>query len=426
LTTSPTAIDRLYDIVEQGLCIGCGLCESVAGRETVAMMKVQSGYQHPVVVGDLDHATVDTIYDVCPGTRVEGLPGRLITDDTTIDAVWGPWRRIALGWAGDPVVRHEGSTGGVLTALAQYLLTSGRVDFVLHVKASTVEPMFGEATLSFTDADVLNAAGSRYGPTAPLLSVDDVLDRGRPFAFIGKPCDIGALRNWARHDPRVDDLVQYWLTPVCGGWGTPTFAASFLERMGVDPDELTGFRYRGQGCPGPTRAETAAGAVEAHYLDYWGDDASQWSLPWRCKICPDGIGESADIAASDAWPGGAPTREGSVDDLGTNAIIARTAAGQELMEAAERDGALVIERDIGPADMSEYQPHQVRKKVAVAPRLHGIADEGRIVPRFEGLRLEELAADQPVEINANQRAGTRERIRAGKATEAMPRPMATP
>ncbi len=423
MTSTQSATQRLYDIVEQGLCIGCGLCESVAGRETVTMMKVPSGYQHPVVIGELDHATVDTIYDVCPGTRVDGLPDGLISDGATVDPVWGPWRRIALGWAGDPVVRYEGSTGGVLTALAQYLLNTRRVDFILHVKASTVEPMFGEATLSFTDADVLGAAGSRYGPTAPLLGVHDALDRGQPFAFIGKPCDIGALRNLARHDSRVDELVRYWLTPVCGGWGTPIFARDFLERMGVDADELTGFRYRGQGCPGPTRVETAAGAVEAHYLDYWGDDASQWSLPWRCKICPDGIGEAADIAASDAWPGGAPTREGSVDDPGTNAIIARTIVGQELMEAAERDGALVIERDVGPAEMSEFQPHQVRKKVAVAPRLQGIADEGRIVPRFEGLRLDRLAAEQPVQVNTSQRNGARERIRGGKATEATPRPV---
>lgn len=423
LMTSSTPTERLYDIVEQGLCIGCGLCESVAGRETVSMMKVPSGYQHPVVIGQLEHSTVDTIYDVCPGTRVDGMPEAHITEGTSIDPVWGPWRRIALGWAGDPAVRYEGSTGGVLTALAQYLLASDRVDFILHVRASTVEPLFGEPTLSFTEADVMAAAGSRYGPTAPLLNVHDVLDRGQPFAFIGKPCDIGALRNWARHDPRVDELVRYWLTPVCGGWGTPTFAASFLDRMGVDPDELTGFRYRGRGCPGPTRAETADGSVDAHYLDYWGDDASQWSLPWRCKICPDGIGEAADIAASDAWPGGSPTREGSVDDPGTNAIIARTAVGQELMEAAERDGALVLEREIGPAEMSEYQPHQVRKKLAVSPRLQGIADESRVVPRYSGLRLDELAAGQSVEVNTAQRDGTRERIRKGKATEATPKPI---
>ena len=59
---------------------------------------------------------------------------------------------------------------------------------MLHAKASTTTPTFGERHLSFTQADVMEAAGSRYGPTAPLIDVADVLDRGQPFAFIGKPC----------------------------------------------------------------------------------------------------------------------------------------------------------------------------------------------------------------------------------------------
>ncbi len=423
MTGSPTPTDRLYAIVEQGLCIGCGLCESVAGGDSVKMAAQPSGYEHPVVVGDLAAATVDTIYDVCPGTRVDGLPSRLLAEGTDVDAVWGPWRRIVRAWAGDPEVRYEGSTGGVLTALGQFLLRSGRVECVLHTRASSVDPTFGEATLSFTEAQVLDAAGSRYGPTATLVDVCAVLDRGEPFAFIGKPCDIAALRNLARYDARVDELVRYWLTPVCGGWGPPPFTDRVLERMGVRKSELTGFRYRGRGCPGPTRAETASGAVEMHYLDYWGDDASQWSLPWRCKICPDGIGESADLAASDTWPGGSPTRQDSETDPGTNAVIARTEVGQELLEAAAAAGAITIERDIDPAAMTEYQPHQVSKKQVVASRLAGIGDEGRFVPSYEGLRIDELAAEIPAEIRAHQRAGARERIAVGKATE--PRPTST-
>ena len=417
-----TPVERLYAIVEQGLCIGCGLCQSVAGSASVQVVKTTSGFLEPVVVGDLDDRTVDTIHDVCPGTRVDGLPAALVHPDTFLDPVWGPWRRIVRAWAGEPAVRHEGSTGGVLTALGRHLISSGQVEFILHVRASTVEPSFGEPTLSFTGAEVLDAAGSRYGPTAPLLDVAAVLDRDAPFAFVGKPCDIGALRNWARHDTRVDRLVRYWLTPVCGGFGPPDFTESFLARIGLSPEEVTALRYRGRGCPGPTRVETRDRVVEAHYLDYWGDDESQWSLPWRCKICPDGIGESADLAASDTWPGGSPTREGSVDDPGVNAVIARTPAGQRLLESAEHAGAIVVERDITPDDLSEYQPHQVSKKHAVAPRLDGIADEGRIVPRYEGLRLVELASERPVELNERQRTGARERIRIGKATRPTPLP----
>mgnify|MGYP001816406881 FL=1 len=213
---------------------------------------------------------------------------------------------------------------------------------------------------------------------------------------------------------------------VCGGFGPPAFTDDFLERVGIARDELTAFRYRGRGCPGPTRAETADRVEERHYLDFWGDDESMWSLPWRCKICPDGTGELADVAAADTWPGGSPNRDASARDPGTNAVVARTTRGLELLEAAARDGALTIERDIGPDDMSTYQPHQVRKKEAVAARLDGIADMGRIVPRFSGLRLGELAARRSPEEYARQRAGTRDRIGAGKATEPTPVARADP
>ena len=316
MSDEPTPSERLYAIAEQGLCIGCGLCQSVAGPDRVKVVKTTTGYERPVVVGELDHSTVDRIYDTCPGTRIDGLPERLIEVDTKIDNVWGPWQRMVRTWASDPDVRFEGSTGGVLTALAQYLLASKEVDFILHAKASTAEPTFGERHLSFTDADVIEAAGSRYGPTAPLIDVGDVLDRDQPFAFIGKPCDIGALRNYARHDDRVDCLVKYWLTPVCGGFMPPPQMNDFLRDAGIEPEDVTTFRYRGRGCPGPTRIETPERTAELHYLDMWSEDSSKWSLPFRCKICPDGIGEAADIAAADSWPGGAPTREGSLGRSG--------------------------------------------------------------------------------------------------------------
>ena len=162
MSNESTPTERLYAIVEQGLCIGCGLCQSVAGSDRVRVTKTMTGYLQPVVEGELDHATVDRIYAVCPGTRVEGLPERLLEADTKQDNVWGPWRRIVRAWAGEPEVRFEGSTGGVLTALGVYLLESKRVDFILQVKTSTTDPSFGEPVLSFTGANVFEAAGSRY------------------------------------------------------------------------------------------------------------------------------------------------------------------------------------------------------------------------------------------------------------------------
>ena len=411
----PTPTERLYAIVEQGLCIGCGVCEALA-PDSITVRKATTGFEVPVVTGELDHATVDLVYDVCPGTRIEGLPDRLVEPDTAIDPVWGPYRRIVRAWAGNPEVRHIGSTGGVLTALAQYLLASGRVEFVLHAQPSSTEPTFGEPRLSFTTAQVLAGAGSRYGPTATLRSVGDALDRCQPFAVIGTPCDLSALRNLAHHDSRVDQFVRYWLTPVCGGFGEPQFTNDFIRSVGIEPAEMTGLRYRGHGCPGPTRIEAGDRVIEKHYLDYWGDDDSSWGLPWRCKVCPDGIGEAADIAVSDTWPGGSPNREESETDLGVNAAIARTVVGEELLAATEAAGALTIERDVTVDDMSDYQPHQVRKKHTAALRHEAMAIAGRIRPQTARLRIDELAATVPVDIRASQIDGTRTRIETGKAS----------
>ena len=425
MSDNQTPTERLYAIVEQGLCIGCGLCQSVAGKNRVRVTKTLNGYLTPVVEAELDHETVDRIYAVCPGTRVEGLPERLLEPDTRHDNVWGPWRRMVRAWAGDPEVRFEGSTGGVLTALGIYLLESKRVDFILHVKTSVREPSFGDRTLSFSEADVIEAAGSRYGPAAPLIDIGEVLDRNQSFAFIGKPCDVSALRNYARLDERVDQQVRYWLTLVCGGYGTPRGTIEFYRRMGIDPDEVSALRYRGRGCPGPTRVETGDRAQEFHYIDYWGEDETTWQLPFRCKICPDAIGEAADIAALDTWVGGSPTREGSVDDPGTNAIIARTQAGEALIADATAAGALTLEYDIVPDTVSLYQPHQVNKKYAAWARHQGLKDAGRIVPQTERLRITELARELPDETNQFQREGTRKRIEIGKATEPTPEPAST-
>ncbi len=420
LANQQTPAQRLNAIVEQGLCIGCGLCQAVAGVDRIAVAKCKNGYEHPVIIGELNHEIVDKIYATCPGTRIEGLPENQVSFDAKQDNVWGVWHRIVLGYAGDEQIRHEGATGGVLTALASYLLVSKKVDFILHAKASTVNPTFGEAHLSFTHSDVLEGAGSRYGPTAPLLAIDQVLERDQPFAFIGKPCDIAALRNYAQYDRRVNLLVKYFLTPVCGGYWPPQEMNNFLRKNDIEPGQVTKLRYRGFGCPGATRVEVGDKIKDFHYLDIWGEGEAEWSLPFRCKICPDGIGEAADIAASDTWLGGSPNRIDSEIDPGMNAIIARTEQGVQLIADAVADGALEIESDIVPDRLSLYQPHQVTKKYAVWGRYQGLKQADRIVPQTARLRIEELAGELPKAYSDIQRAGTLRRIKQGKVEQPTP------
>lgn len=404
----------LEEIVEGGLCIGCGLCKSVAGADRIQIVLTPEGRERPVARRPLDESTLERINAICPGTRVEGAAIEAADSRATHDLVWGPAQHLAIGYAGDPDVRYRASTGGVLTALGQFLLASGRVKFVLHVVASAKEPMRTERAVSFDAASILEGAGSRYGPAAPLIDFSALLDRAEPFALIAKPCDIAAVRNLARIDPRVDRYLQYALTFVCGGASDLTKSEDVVSEFGIRPDELSVFRYRGNGCPGPTRLTTKDGrSVELTYQEMWEDEAT-WRIQPRCKICPDALGESADLAASDVWPGGGPTGE----DEGFNGIIVRTPRGLELYRAALAAGAIVVEPgDVSFRDFDGFQPHQVRKKRAVWARLAGMRAAGQPVPETHNLRLAECARLNSLTENLAEARGARRRSKQGRLGE---------
>jgi coenzyme F420 hydrogenase subunit beta len=393
-------------IVAAGLCIGCGLCRAIAGPDRLEIAMTREGRERPFVRTPLDAATLERINAVCPGTRVDGTVGGAQSKDAATDLIWGPAEHLAIGYASDPDVRYRGSTGGVLTALGRYLLESSRAKFILHVAASKTAPMRSERRLSFDAASVLDAAGSRYGPAAPLIDFTSILDRAEPFALIAKPCDVSAVRNLAKLDPRVNRYMQYALTLVCGGASELTKSREILDEFGIDERELSLFRYRGFGNPGPTRLETKDGrAFELTYQQMWADE-STWRIQSRCKICPDAMGEGADLVVSDVWPGGGPTGE----DEGFNGIIVRTRRGLQLYQAALAAGAIVESpRRVSFRDFDEFQPHQVRKKRAVWARLAGRKAAGQPVPDTHGLRLTDCARRNSLKENLAEARGARRR-----------------
>jgi coenzyme F420 hydrogenase subunit beta len=413
MTDTLPRLSSLDDVVTSGMCIGCGLCVSLGGQGAVQMTMTDEGRLRPRSIGSIEPDTLSTIAAVCPGTAITGLADNLRTPDTVDDVVWGPHLSVDRAHAAEPDVRFMAATGGVLTALALHLLETGTVQLIAHVAPDPNAPMRSVAHISRNRADVLAASGSRYGPTAPLTHIVDLLDAGERFAFVGKPCDVTALRNLARIDARVDDLCHVMLTLVCGGASELGKSTDVLADLGIDEDELSLFRYRGFGNPGRTRIETKDGrAEELTYNDMW-EEESTWRLQYRCKVCPDAIGETADVVASDLWPGGGPTGE----DAGFNGMITRTAAGAALVAAAIESGHLTVDQGLTARDLDVAQPHQVRKKRAVADRFDALAAAGRLVPQVTGLRIRTLAEQRSEAERAEERQATTQRIAAGQFTE---------
>ena len=198
------------------------------------------------------------------------------------------------------------------------------------------------------------------------------------------------------------------------GFGEPGFTDGFIRSVGIEPDDVTALRYRGYGCPGPTRIEPVTGSRNATTSTTGVTTTAAGAFRGAASLSRRHR-RAADIAVSDTWPGAHPPggeRNGSWGECGDRSH----GRWEELLAAAEAAGALTIERDVTVDDMSDYQPHQVRKKHTAALRHEEMANAGRIRPQTARLRIDELAATVPVDIRASQIDGTPTRIETGKAS----------
>ena len=104
IQSGKTPDQRFNQIIEQGMCIGCGICRGALPAGKIALKMVESEYVRPVIETPLEHAEVDFIMDICPGTKVEGLPADEVDESSHNDDVWGVWKDIYYSHAADPGV----------------------------------------------------------------------------------------------------------------------------------------------------------------------------------------------------------------------------------------------------------------------------------------------------------------------------------
>ena len=134
-------VNNLSEIVDNGLCIGCGLCQSIAGKNNITVSMSLKGRLEPKEIKKITPETFNKILSVCPGVVVEGLSKELVDEKTKHDLVWGYYLSLCYAWSTDNKIRFESSTGGLLNGLSLYLLDSKKIDFVLHTVTDPKKPM---------------------------------------------------------------------------------------------------------------------------------------------------------------------------------------------------------------------------------------------------------------------------------------------
>ena len=375
------SLKSFSDVVDRGLCIGCGACAYASKNGAVRMVHVESEGYRPVFDDAPRRRSVDGL-EICPGYQVNGdLKTGQLHKQTEADHEFGPTLEIWEGWASDPEVRFRASSGGLLSALSLYCLEVGGFKGVIHAGMDPEKPWMNRNYVSRDRAGVLARAGSRYAPSAPCAALSDIDEGDGPCVFIGKPCDAAAMSELIRREPELRRKVGLVLTFFCAGTPSTRGTLNLLDQLEVDRNRVKEVHYRGEGWPGEFRviSEGEDKRKTLSYQESWGRLTSH--RPLRCNLCPDGLGRVADIACGDAWE-----RYGENGDPGRSIALVRTEKGREVLEKARRLGYVTL-KPAGAENVLQAQVNLLGRRRALFGRLVAFRILGLPVPKYQGFSL---------------------------------------
>ena len=376
-------INNIQDVVERQLCSGCGVCAYLS-PDSIEMVDSDEHGRRPRHKGD--RPDDGDAMKACPGIKLghtaDGHPADAIPE---LLPAWGPVLEVWEGHATDEAIRFAGSSGGAASALALACIESGGMHGVLHVRARRDAPILNETVLSTTREEILQATGSRYAPASPCDGLQMIEDAPEPCVFIGKPCDVAAVRNATRLRAPLREKVGVTIAFFCAGTPTTKGTMALLDRLDIDdPSDVLDVRYRGNGWPGRTVFTVKSGAgTEIRALSYeesWGEVLTNYKQ-WRCHVCADHTGEFADIAVGDPWHRLPGPRE-----PGRSLILVRTERGRRILADAVAAGYLAVERSEHSV-LPAAQPELLRSRAAVWGRLLACRMMGVPAPQYRGMPM---------------------------------------
>ena len=376
-----TLTDPITRAVQRNLCTGCGACAG-AFPSAIRMVDDPVNGRRPVVTPSAAaRAAAQTAATLCAGTGAD------FSNHAGADG-FGPVLAAWSAHAADPEIRHRGSSGGAVTALALFALEQGLVQGVAHIAARPDDPRLNEAVISHDRAGLMRGAGSRYAQASPAEALGQIAAGTAQVAFIGKPCDVASVHKAKAADPSLAAKLPLSIAIFCAGAPNLVATDRLLDRLGVPKNAtLLELRYRGHGWPGLMQARYRDAAGVEHdspgipYTTGWGQ-ILQAERRWRCRICTDHTGAFADISVGDPWH----TPPEGETDAGRSLVVARTSAGLRLVQAAIAAGVLVAE--LQPVDViAKAQPNLVAAQGAVWGRRLAMRGFGMAVPADRGLPL---------------------------------------
>lgn len=380
--------------IEKKYCCGCGLCNHFSKGYIN-----ESGYFRPNL--EIENSIFDTSICYCNSFR-----------NVKKNTMWGKIEEAYFGYSNDKITRKKASSGGILTEIIRYILSSNKVDYVVSIKTSEESPIKSETVFIHKAQDAILYSGSKYTASSSLFNLLDKIDMSKKYAVLGKPCDIRVLRRFIELNTEYSEVFTYLISFFCGG--TPSYQANkkLLQKMNLEESTLKSFVYRGNGWPGKATGIDISGyRSEIEYEESWGQILGR-DLQDICRFCWEGVGEAADISCGDGWylEAGKPSFE---ERDGRNIIFARTHIGNKLLEEMNNKDLICLEKINDLNIVEQMQPGQFMRKASMFSRILAMRIMRRKVPNYNLCELISYAKHISIYDNIKMFGGTIKRILNG-------------
>jgi coenzyme F420 hydrogenase subunit beta len=196
--------------------------------------------RRPLIAHDGDDEANRAIASICPGRAIDATAAVSPDNAGSYEHVaWGPVLEVWEGYATDPELRFNGSSGGVVSALSLFCIEGKGFAGAVQARARADAPLLNETAISRSRSDVLAATASRYAPASPCERLADLQASGQPHVFVGKPCDVAGTAKVADKDPAVAAGIGLSISIFCAGTPSTSATRELLSRLGVqERDEV--------------------------------------------------------------------------------------------------------------------------------------------------------------------------------------------
>ncbi len=302
-------MSKIKNFVSENNCCGCGIC-SVACPHDAIVIELNEQLSYRPVLNEEKCTNCGICLNVCSFSEANlSIRAQKATNsngyygfDTT--------NMYLQGYENNDDLYMKSASGGLLSALANYLLENKKVDAILHAGScfENGEKPLAICKISRKTHEINQTRGSFYGPiefSSSILQINNSPDIQK-VAIICTPCVASSIKLLREKRPKVANKLTYVFTLMCGhnasGKHGLLMVNDFPELQSprkLYMREKEGFLKKDSyNISAESNGEKIIKPIESRFKPLW---RGFWNAESMCLKCVDFPGNDSDASFKDAW-----------------------------------------------------------------------------------------------------------------------------